>query len=113
MDIRLSFSACILIGALPLMAIAAEPRSSPGADTTTARDKSAGEYVDDAAITAKVKAAFVRDNEVKALDIKVETYRGVVQLSGFARNNAEIQRALEIARNVAGVKSVRNDIQLR
>lgn len=109
---RFTLSTLILVGALPLAVIAAEPRT-PAADHPPSRDKSAGEYVDDAAITTKVKSAFIRDNEVKALDIKVETYKGVVQLSGFARNNNEIERAGELARGVAGVKSVRNDIRLK
>ena len=75
--------------------------------------ESTGEYFDDSAITAKVKAAFVQSNEVKATNIQVETFRGRVQLSGFADSNAEIQKAEEIARGVSGVRSVRNDIRLK
>jgi hyperosmotically inducible periplasmic protein len=78
-----------------------------------ATDKSAGEVVDDAWITTKVKAAFVEDPAVKALDIKVDTFKGVVQLSGFANSSAEMQRAAEIARGIKGVKSVKNDVRLK
>ncbi|MEO5676247.1 MAG: BON domain-containing protein [Usitatibacter sp.] len=75
-------------------------------------DKSAGEMIDDATITTKVKAKFVEDPLVKAMDIKVNTYQGVVQLSGFANSMAEAEKAGQIARNTAGVKSVKNDIRL-
>lgn len=75
--------------------------------------ESTGEYLDDSAITAKVKSAFVSDKEVSALDIRAVTYKGVVQLSGFASSQQEIDRAVELARNVPGVKSVKNDIRLK
>lgn len=75
--------------------------------------ESTGEYLDDSAITAKVKSAFVSDKEVSALAIQVMTYKGVVQLSGFASSQREIDRAVELARNVPGVKSVKNDIRLK
>lgn len=80
---------------------------------STATQESTGEYIDDATITSKVKAAFVSDKQVSALDIHVTTYKGAVQLSGFADNPDEIQRATELARNVQGVKAVRNDVQLK
>lgn len=75
-------------------------------------DKSVGATIDDAAITTKVKAKFVADSTVKAMDIKVNTYEGVVQLAGFANSPAEAQRAEILARETAGVKSVKNDIRL-
>ena len=75
-------------------------------------DKSAGEIVDDASITTKVKAKFVEDPLVKAMNIKVDTYQGVVQLSGFANSQAEADKAAQIARSTSGVKSVKNDIRL-
>lgn len=80
---------------------------------STPTRESTGEYIDDAAITTKVKAAFVEDKQVKALDVKVDTFKGTVQLSGFADSDAEIRRAVQIASTVVGVKSVRNDIQLK
>jgi hyperosmotically inducible periplasmic protein len=75
-------------------------------------DKSAGAIVDDATITTKVKAKFVEDPMVKAMNIKVDTYQGIVQLSGFANSPAEAEKAAEIARHTSGVKSVKNDIRL-
>jgi hyperosmotically inducible protein len=75
--------------------------------------ESTGQYVDDTTITTKVKADFVADKTVDASNIKVETYKGTVQLSGFAKSQAEINRAVQIARNVAGVQSVKNDVLLK
>lgn len=75
--------------------------------------ESTGEYIDDTAITTKVMTAFVKDKEVKATEIKVDTFKGNVQLSGFADNSTEIERAAQIASQVPGVKSVRNDIRLK
>jgi osmotically-inducible protein OsmY len=75
-------------------------------------DKSAGQTIDDAAIVTKAKAAFVADPVVKAMDIKVNSYKGEVQLSGFARNAEEARRAEELVRGISGVNVVRNDIRL-
>lgn len=72
-----------------------------------------GEYVDDATITARVKAKFAEDREVSALAISVETLRGSVQLSGFAKSATEKSRAEGIARNTPGVASVINNIVVR
>ena len=107
---KISLSTLLLLGALPLGAIANDP--APAAGSPPARE-SAGEYVDDTAITAKVKAAFLKDKEVKATEVKVETYKGTVQLSGFASSSAAIERATQLANNVQGVKAVRNDIRLK
>ena len=79
---------------------------------TNLGDKSAGQTIDDAAITTKVKAKFVEDKAVSALNIKVNTYQGTVQLSGFAKSAEEAERAGQIARSVNGVKIVKNDIRL-
>lgn len=76
---QLSLPTLLLLAALPLAAIANEP-----ATANPPAKESAGEYIDDTAITAKVKAAFIKDKTVKAMDVKVETYKGTVQLSGFA-----------------------------
>lgn len=80
---------------------------------STARQSSFGETVDDTVITTKVKALYVDDAAVNALNINVETFKGVVQLSGFANNQTEINRAAEIARGIKGVSSVKNDIRLK
>lgn len=75
--------------------------------------ESTGEFIDDSTITTKVKAAFVQDKDVSAIDIKVDTFKGNVQLSGFADKRSEIDKAVQIAGKVPGVKSVRNDITLK
>ena len=80
---------------------------------STPTHSSFGETVDDGVITSKVKAKFVEDPQVSALNIKVETFKGTVQLSGFARTEDERLRAAEVARNVRGVRAVRNDIRLK
>ncbi|WP_288021805.1 BON domain-containing protein [Thauera sp.] len=78
------------------------------------RDQSTvGEYVDDATVTARVKARFADDPTVSALAISVETLRGTVQLSGFAKSSTERNRAAEIARGTQGVRTVKNDIAIR
>lgn len=75
--------------------------------------KSTGDVVDDAWIATKVKAKLVEDPMVKARDIQVETFKGTVQLSGFADSQSEIDRAVELAASTTGVKSVRNNITLK
>ena len=75
--------------------------------------ESAGAYVDDAAITTSIKAKMVEDKSVDAAAIKVETLNGTVMLSGFAKDATERSTAESIARNVNGVKSVRNEIAIR
>jgi hyperosmotically inducible protein len=75
--------------------------------------RSTGQVVDDSTITARVKTAFARSPEVDALDIEVQTYRGVVQLSGFADSQQQADRAVELARSVDGVQSVENKIQVK
>lgn len=69
-----------------------------------------GEYIDDSTITTKVKTAMTTDKTVSALDVHVSTDQGKVTLSGNVKSSAEKQRAGEIARSVAGVKSVENDL---
>jgi osmotically-inducible protein OsmY len=72
-----------------------------------------GEYIDDSMITGKVKAAFAADPTVKATQVQVETFKGTVQLSGFVDSRESAQKAVEIARGVKGVKSVKNDTVIR
>lgn len=79
----------------------------------TREQSTVGQYVDDATVTARVKAKFAEDPTVSAMSISVETLKGTVQLSGFARSATEKNRAAEIARTTAGVKAVRNDIVVR
>src|ERR1700675_3660411 len=72
--------------------------------------ESTGEYFDDSTITAKVKAAILGDQELKVLQINVETFKGVVQLSGFVNSPQMVSRAVEVASRVSGVKSVKNNL---
>ncbi len=80
---------------------------------STSKQSGVGEYVDDTVITTKVKAALVNDPMAKATEVNVETFKGVVQLSGFVSSQAAANRAVELARQVSGVKSVRNDMRLK
>lgn len=73
----------------------------------------AGEYIDDSVITSKVKAAIFKEESLKSAEINVETYRNVVQLSGFVNSQADINKAVEVARNVEGVRSVTNSMRLK
>lgn len=75
--------------------------------------ETAGEYVDDVAITTAVKAKFVEDKTVDAGAIKVQTLNGTVQLSGFAKSNAEKSQAEALARSTKGVRQVKNDLSVR
>jgi hyperosmotically inducible protein len=79
----------------------------------TRGQESAGTYLDDTATTTAVKAKFVEDKTVDAAAIKVETLNGLVQLSGFAKSNAEKAQAEYLARNTKGVRTVKNDILVR
>lgn len=74
---------------------------------------SAGEVLDDSVITSKIKSSFLANSEVKGLDIGVVTNKGVVQLSGFAESRAQMDRAIQIAGNVEGVKSVTNKMSVK
>ncbi len=80
---------------------------------STKTQQAPGEYVDDATVTAKVKAALVADSKAEAHHIDVETYRGVVQLSGFVESANERAAAVADAKKVTGVKSVRDNLQVR
>lgn len=80
---------------------------------STAKHESAGEYIDDTVITTSVKAALVNDPTLKATEINVETFKGVVQLSGFVSKPENIAGASTLARSIKGVKSVKNDIRLK
>lgn len=80
---------------------------------STPTRQSTGEYIDDASITTKVKAAFVQDDAVKAREVSVETFKGVVQLSGFVNTPEEKARAAQIAAGINGVSSVTNNISIK
>ncbi|MBW8370862.1 MAG: BON domain-containing protein [Thiobacillus sp.] len=80
---------------------------------STSQKEGAGEYVDDAVITTKVKAAIFNEPSLKSTEINVETFKGVVQLSGFVNSEADISKAVSLARSVKGVTSVKNDMRLK
>jgi osmotically-inducible protein OsmY len=80
---------------------------------STPKHEGTGEYVDDSVITTKVKAAIFNEPSLKSIEINVETFKGVVQLSGFVSSRADIDRAVEVARGVPGVSSVRNDMRVK
>ena len=79
----------------------------------TATQESTGQYLDDSAITTKVKAAIFNDPSLKSAEINVETFKGIVQLSGFLSTRANIVKAVEVTRSVNGVKSVKDDMRLK
>jgi hyperosmotically inducible protein len=80
---------------------------------STPTTESTGEYVDDTMITTKVKSAIFDEPSLKVAEINVETFKGVVQLSGFVASPAAATKAVEVTRAVGGVKSVKNDIRLK
>ncbi|QEL64617.1 hypothetical protein OTERR_11410 [Oryzomicrobium terrae] len=80
---------------------------------STAKQEGTGEYFEDSYITTKVKAALLAEPALKSFEINVETYKGIVQLSGFVSTQADISKALEVTRGVKGVKSVKNDMRLK
>jgi osmotically-inducible protein OsmY len=80
---------------------------------STKSHEGTGEYVDDSAITTKVKAAILGEPGLKVAEINVETFKGVVQLSGFVSSREDIDKAVRIAGDVHGVKSVTNKMQLK
>ena len=80
---------------------------------TQSEPQSPGAYLDDSWITTKVKTAILNEPSLKVMQINVETYKGVVQLSGFVDSAASQAKAVEIARAVEGVASVKNDLRLR
>ncbi len=103
MKLRTTLATVAAVGALAITSGCAVTRGQ----------ESAGAYVDDAKITSTVKGRMVDDRAVDASAIKVETLKGTVQLSGFARNAEEKQAAERIAMKVDGVRVVHNDIIVR
>ena len=88
------------------------PGEAPKAGAPEAKT-TVGTTIDDSAITTKVKSALLADADVKGLDIKVETNKGEVQLSGFVETQAQIDRAVSVAKGVEGVKNVDNKMSLK
>ena len=80
---------------------------------STPKKESTGEYVDDSVITTKVKSMLAADDFLKSFKISVETFKGTVQLSGFVASQKAVDKAVEIARSVKGVTSVKNDLVVK
>jgi osmotically-inducible protein OsmY len=95
----------ILVAAVALTALAG--------CASTQKQESTGQYVDDTAITTKVKAAIFNEPTLKSAEINVETFKGRVQLSGFVSSRANIDRAVVVAQGVSGVTSVANDMRVK
>lgn len=96
---------CILVTAVALTTLAG--------CASTHRQESTGQYVDDTAITTKVKAAIFNEPTLKSAEINVETFKGRVQLSGFVSSRENIDRAVAVAQRVGGVTSVTNEMRVK
>ena len=80
---------------------------------STSTKEGTGEYIDDTVITTKVKAAVLNEPSLKVAEINVETFKGVVQLSGFVSDAGDVPKAAEVARGVKGVTSVKNALVVK
>jgi osmotically-inducible protein OsmY len=80
---------------------------------STPKQESTGQYIDDSVITTAVKAAILNEPTLKFNEINVETFKGIVQLSGFVRSHDNIATAMDVTRGVSGVTSVKNDMRLK
>ena len=96
----------VIIGYLVLLMLVA----TFAACGSTRTHESTGEYVDDSTITTKVKALLAEDDFLKSFQIGVETYQGIVQLSGFVDSQKAVDKAGEIVNSVKGVKSIKNNL---
>lgn len=99
------FLNCLIVG---LALVAFVPACS-----STRKQESAGEYIDNSALTSKVKTAIFNDPELKTLQISVESFKGVVQLSGFVDSAQMVAKAGKVAASVEGVESVRNSLVVK
>lgn len=111
--IKLTTIAAAIALAFGANAMAADAAPQDAAKPAASKKESPGEYVDDAVITSKIKAAVFEDSTLKATEINVETYKGIVQLSGFVKSRADINQAVRLAKRVKGVKSVKNDMVVK
>lgn len=96
-----------------ILLLAAAALTSVVGCAATSTQESTGQYMDDTAITTRVKAAIFNDASLKSAEINVETFKGAVQLSGFVNSNADIQRAVALVQGLSGVRSVKNDMRLK
>ncbi|NOT10400.1 MAG: BON domain-containing protein [Methylococcaceae bacterium] len=98
---------------LPTAILLAMTLTIIGGCASTPKHSSSGEYVDDSVITTKVKAMLFDEPNLRSGQVNVETFKGVVQLSGFVSTKEAMNTAVEVARKVKGVESVKNDMRLR
>ena len=104
--------AVMLTALLAMSGVACTSTSETRGDAERTGAK-AGRVIDDSVITGKVKAALIADPTTKAHQIEVETFKGTVQLSGWVDSDTARSRATEVARNVEGVRDVKNSLGLR
>ncbi|MCX7149913.1 MAG: BON domain-containing protein [Rhodocyclales bacterium] len=103
-------AAIVLAFSANAMAASDVAKDEAQAAAPAAKKESPRAYVDDAVITGKLKALMLEESSLKSTEINVETYKGIVQLTGFVSSRADIDKAVKIARSVKGVKSVKNDM---
>ncbi|MBX7137661.1 MAG: BON domain-containing protein [Oligoflexia bacterium] len=114
-NIRLDLIAsvvCVSISLSGCLALAA----GAGAETAyvgTQEDRTAGEVIDDQRITAAVKTRLLADPDVPGMDVNVDTFKRVVTLRGVLKNSGQVDKAMELARSVSGVRDVRSDLFVR
>ena len=106
MNVKALIVAMCALGAVPAVSLAAN------AEPPTAAEKT-GEYIEDSALTTKVKAALLTEKNLKSLPISVESTEGVVTLSGQVVSSAQIDQAVDVAKHVKGVKDVHNALELK
>lgn len=110
---QLKYISTMLVAGVLATTLGCASTSNKSEGASTSSKESAGEYIDDTVITAKVKAAVLNESTLKSAEINVETFKGVVQLSGFVNSEADIKKAVEVAKGVKGVTSVKNDMRLK
>jgi osmotically-inducible protein OsmY len=96
-----------------ILLLAAAAFTTLGGCASSATQESTGQYMDDTAITAKVKTAIFNEETLKSAEINVETFKGAVQLSGFVGTQSDINKAVAVTKAVSGVRSVKNDMRLK
>jgi hyperosmotically inducible protein len=110
---QLKMITAISLAVLLMSTLGCASTSENESKSASTKNESAGEYLDDSIITTRVKTAVFNEETLKSSEINVETFKGVVQLSGFVISQADIDKAVEITRNIKGVTSVKNNMQLK
>lgn len=110
---QLKYISTIIVAGILATTLGCATTSNKNEGASTSGKESTGEYIDDAVITAKVKAAILNESTLKSAEINVETFKGIVQLSGFVNSESDINKAIEVAKGVKGVTSVKNDMRLK